>query len=139
MDGATDHTQRVESDYTKKVRAPRDVVREVLRHHTCWHDPALPDELEAAVESLLAESVAQALTEAAQAIERERGKHWQQHLRDHPFADGTSCPRDYGMHDAYARAVSTVHAVRSVFPPDPEVVPVRRLPTVDFDNEGGVR
>lgn len=40
----------------------------------------------------------------AQAIDAARNEHWQQHLQDHPLSNATSCPYDYGMHDAYARA-----------------------------------
>lgn len=37
-------------------------------------------------------------------IESLRNEHWQEHLTKHPFADAKSCPRDYGMHDAYYAA-----------------------------------
>lgn len=40
----------------------------------------------------------------AQEIEAARNAHWQQHLSEHPGADGKSCPRDYGIHDAFYRA-----------------------------------
>lgn len=67
-----------------------------------------------AVEQIVARHVAAALTEAAKAIEAKRNEHWQQHLREHPFADGTSCPRDYGQHDAFALSA---RIVRDRIPP----------------------
>lgn len=60
--------------------------------------------------------VTAALTEAADAIEAKRNEHWQQHLREHPYADGTSCPRDYGQHDAFALSA---RIVRDRIPPPP--------------------
>lgn len=49
-----------------------------------------------------------ALTEAVNRIEQARTEHWQGHLRDHPYADAKSCPRCYGVHDAYAHAATVV-------------------------------
>jgi hypothetical protein len=61
-----------------------------------------------ALDALRARERAGALREAAAEIEAKRGEHWQQHLRDHPYADATSCPGDYGKHDAYADAARIV-------------------------------
>ena len=52
------------------------------------------------------------LTEAVRRIDAARHEHWQQHLRDHPHSDGTSCPRDYGVHDALASASNIVRELR---------------------------
>jgi hypothetical protein len=49
-----------------------------------------------------------ALREAAAAIEARRNEHWQRHLREHPYADGQSCPGDYAAHDAYYDAARIV-------------------------------
>ncbi len=48
------------------------------------------------------------LEEAVKRIEAARNEHWQEHLREHSLADGTSCPRDYGIHDALYKASSIV-------------------------------
>lgn len=72
--------------------------------------------IEVAVELIVARHVTAALTEAADAIEAKRNEHWQQHLREHPYADGTSCPRDYGQHDAFALSA---RIVRAHIPPPP--------------------
>lgn len=47
-----------------------------------------------------------ALTEAVRRIEAARSEHWQEHLRKHPLATAQSCPRCYGVHDAYAHAAT---------------------------------
>lgn len=36
----------------------RQVIRDVLRYHSCWHDPTLLDEMEAAIEGMVAERIA---------------------------------------------------------------------------------
>lgn len=66
---------------------------------------------------------AEAQREAVEAIERRRNEHWLQHLRDHPLADGRSCPGDYGKHDAYrdaANIVAALDSARPSVPPCPE-------------------
>lgn len=65
------------------------------------------------IEAALAEQREQ----IARAIEAARNRAWQKHLREHPLADAKSCPRDYGMHDAYARAARIARETR------PEVSP----------------
>lgn len=60
------------------------------------------------------------LCEAEKRIEKARSEHWQEHLRAHPYSDGKSCPRDYGIHDAYAAAANIVREMireRRVPPP----------------------
>lgn len=37
-------------------------------------------------------------------IEEVRSLAWQTHLREHPLSGRDSCPRDYGMYDAYGEA-----------------------------------
>lgn len=61
-------------------------------------------------------ALAEQREQIARAIEAERNREWQEHLRLHPFADGTSCPRDYGMHDAYARAARIARETRPIPP-----------------------
>ena len=61
-----------------------------------------------------------ALAEANRRIEAARNEHWQKHLREHPYANAKSCPRDYGIHDAYAHAASIVRDV------------IRQRPGYDF-------
>lgn len=61
---ANDHKPQAEKAHLPKTT--RQVVRDALREHTCWHDPALPDQMEAAVERLIVEREAQVLREAAQ-------------------------------------------------------------------------
>lgn len=53
-----------------KPKTTRQVVRDVLREHTCWHDPSLPDQMEAAVERLIEECVAQSLGECGRSVAR---------------------------------------------------------------------
>lgn len=53
-----------------------------------------------------------ALREAAAAIKARRNEHWQRHLREHPYADGQSCPGDYAAHDAYYDAARIVRDLR---------------------------
>ncbi len=48
--------------------------------------------------------------QVARDIERRRNEHWQQHLRDHPYADAQSCPGDYAAHDAYYDAAKIARA-----------------------------
>jgi hypothetical protein len=71
----------------------RNRLREQVLHPVWAALEALPDRAEVAGENI------------ALNIEKARNTHWQQHLKDHPHATGTSCPKDYGKHDAYAHAV----------------------------------
>ena len=56
------------------------------------------------------DELAERLAGVARDIERRRNEHWQEHLRLHPWADGSSCPKDYGKHDAYLDAANIVRA-----------------------------
>lgn len=47
----------------------------------------------------------------AQAIESERSRRWQKHLRDHPYSNGSSCPYDYGEHDGMCAATSIARSI----------------------------
>lgn len=58
-----------------------------------------------------------ALAEVERQIEVARNDHWQEHLRLHPLANARSCPRDYGIHDALAKASSIVRDARRALSP----------------------
>jgi hypothetical protein len=59
----------------------------------------------------------------AKAIELVRNEHWQEHLRKHPYADSSSCPRDYGMHDAFHRAATIARNGTATQTGGPPVMP----------------
>lgn len=63
------------------------------------------------VARLVREAEERAVGEVARRIEARRNEHWQEHLRLHPLADGRSCPKDYGKHDAYLDAANIARAV----------------------------
>lgn len=57
-----------------------------------------------------------ALAEVERRMNALRNTHWQRHLAEHPDANGASCPKDYGMHDAYAHALRIVREVAASLP-----------------------
>lgn len=71
-----DEVTRHQAESADLPKTTRQVVRDVLRGHTCWHDPALPDQMEAAIGSLIAACVAQALAPPPVT----HGKAWEDRL-----------------------------------------------------------
>lgn len=89
----------------------RDIVRRYYDRGVQTNETGLTATAQAAIDVLLARVAAAraeerraVAEEIAQAIEVERSRRWQKHLADHPLSNASSCPYDYGEHDAMCAA-----------------------------------
>lgn len=92
--------------------------RSGAHNHAYWGgDCQFASEAAAAVLDALGTGAGQAavdaLDEVVGRIDTLRNERWQQHLRDHPLSDGTSCPGDYATHDALRAASEITRNVRA--------------------------
>jgi hypothetical protein len=110
LDGQVDHARaRAESAEAALATARREV-EEAEREREAEEDRAnenatLVHQARAERDDLRARQVA-----VVRDIEAERSRRWQKHLTDHPYSDGSSCPRDYGEHDALHAAAEIARA-----------------------------